>query len=97
MSSHSDHRFSITVHTDQLVVLQCLRAVADFAQDKGNKRIAWGNTKESDWKANDGRVSFHFTTDAYRQSFLDNAGKVLLTGSWNVVSRSDNDPARPAA
>jgi hypothetical protein len=39
---HSDYRFSVTTRTDDLAVVGCLRALADFGQKSGNKRIAWG-------------------------------------------------------
>ena len=32
MSTHADHKFSITVHTDDIAVLYCLRALADYSQ-----------------------------------------------------------------
>ena len=96
MTVHSDHRFSITVYSDDLAIIGCLRALAQFAQASGNNRIAWGNTKESDWKAAGNRVTFRFTTAAYRESFLDHARRLLLKDSWTPEGRSDNDPARRA-
>ncbi len=48
MSHHSEHRFSITVETEDLAVVYCLRFLADFAQATGNSRIAWGGTKDGD-------------------------------------------------
>lgn len=36
---HSDYRFSVTTHTDDLAVVGCLRALADFSQKIGNKRM----------------------------------------------------------
>ncbi len=50
MTTHKDHRFSITVHTDDVAILYCLRALADYSQETGNTRIAWGGTKREDWE-----------------------------------------------
>ena len=96
MTDHSHHRFSITVHSDDLAVIGCLRALAKFAQTTGNNNIPWGNTKDSDWKAAGNRVTFRFTSAAYRKSLLGHAGRLLLKGSWTPENQSDNDPAQPA-
>ena len=42
MTTHKEHHYSLTVHTADLAVLYCLRALADYAQKTGNTRIAWG-------------------------------------------------------
>jgi hypothetical protein len=49
---HSDYRFSVTSRTDDLAVVGCLRALADFSQKSGNKRIAWGGTTDAYWRRN---------------------------------------------
>ena len=96
MTVHSDHRFSVTVHSDDLAVIGCLRALAKFAQATGNNNIPWGNTKDTDWKAANNRVTFRFTSASYRKNFLDQAGRLLLKDSWTTENQSDNDPAQPA-
>jgi len=95
MTTHSEYRYSITVHTDDLAVLHCLRAIAQFAQAEGNRSIPWGNTKEVHWQANSHEVSFRFTSDDYRASFRNTADRVLK-GLWSEKSTNDNDPATPA-
>ncbi len=96
MTTHADHCYSITVYTAKLEVLQCLRALADFAQVIGNKRIVWGNTKKSDWKANGNQVTFHFSKPGYRDDFVVTAQHLLPIDSWREVKRSDANPAQPA-
>jgi len=96
MTVHSEHRFSITVHSDDLAVVGCLRALAKFAQATGNNNIPWGNTKDSDWKAAGNRVTFHFTSAAFQTSFLDHARRLLPKDAWTPENQSDNDPALPA-
>jgi hypothetical protein len=96
MTVNSDHRFSVTVHSDDLAVIGCLRALAKFAHATGNNNIPWGNTKDSHWKAAGNRVTFHFTSPVYRKNFADHAGRLLLQDSWALETQSDNDPARPA-
>ncbi len=41
MGDHAKHRFSITVHSDDLAVVYCLRALAKFSQKTGNNQIPW--------------------------------------------------------
>jgi hypothetical protein len=93
MSTHKDHRFSITVHTVDLAVLYCLRALADYSQKTGNTRITWGGTTKADWKRNEDSVTFRFTRPEYRVSFTKEANRVLQKNSWIMVSESDSDPA----
>jgi hypothetical protein len=45
--SHADYRFSITVHTDDRAVVNCLRALSQISQQQGNVRIPWGGTTDA--------------------------------------------------
>lgn len=93
MSTHKDHRFSIMVHTDDIAILYCLRALADYSQETGNTRITWGGTKKEDWERDGQSVTFHFSSPAYRTKFTGEAHRVLPRGSWSKVKECDNDPA----
>lgn len=95
MTTHADHRFSITVHTDDLAVLYCLRALADYSQTTGNTRITWGGTKKDDWEHSGRMVTFRFSSPSYRTGFTKEAVRVLPDGSWSKVRQRDNDPATP--
>jgi hypothetical protein len=95
--SHKDHHYSVTVHSDDLAVINCLRSLADFSQKAGNKRIAWGGTTDKAWKEAGNAVTFRFTDPKFRQCLLDEARRLLPTDLWNVISQSDNDPATPQA
>jgi hypothetical protein len=57
MSERSLHRFSITIETDDLAVVGCLRALAKFSQKTGNNQIPWGGTKDRDWRRDGQRVN----------------------------------------
>ena len=50
MTVHADHHFSVTIHTDDLALVGCLRALSKFNQKSGNNQIPWGGTKAADWK-----------------------------------------------
>ena len=95
MTTHADHRYSVTIETHDLAILYCLRALADYAQKTGNSRIAWGGTKEQDWATDNHCVTFHFSQPDYRAAFVNEASRSLLLNSWKQVREQDNDPAHP--
>ena len=91
--SHSEYRFSITIKSDDLAVVNCLRSLAQHSQQKGNKRIPWGGTKDIDWKRDNHLVTFRFTTPEYREGFITHAKRLLPQELWSIAGKSDNDPA----
>jgi len=93
--SHAAYKFSITIKSDDLAVVNCLRSLSQFSQQSGNNRIPWGGTKDQDWKRDDHTVTFHFTTPQYRLGFVAEARRLLPETLWSVVRESDKDPARP--
>jgi len=95
ITTHKDHHFSITVYTDDLAILYCLRALADYSQKTGNTRITWGGTKKEDWERDGRSVTFRFSKPAYRAKFVNEADRVLPTSSWRKIKESDKDPATP--
>ena len=97
MSEHHRYKYSITIKTDDLAVVNCLRALSQYSQKTGNNRITSGNTKDSDWKRANHCVTFRFTSSEYREGFLSEAKRLLPEDLWKEFVRSDNDPARPAS
>jgi hypothetical protein len=96
MGEHYKYKYSITIHTDDLAVVNCLRALSQYSQKSGNNRITWGNTKDADWTAANHRVTFRFTSPEYREGYLSELKRLLPNQLWKEVGRSDNDPAKPA-
>lgn len=96
MTTHADHRYSITIHSDDLAMIGCLRALSKYAQRTGNNNIPWGGTKDKDWERDGHEVTFHFSDSAYRQGFLSELRRLLPQSLWREVRRSDNDPAKRA-
>ena len=96
MGDHHKYKYSITVQSDDLAVVNCLRALSQYSQKTGNNRITWGNTKESDWKAANHCVTFRFTSPEYREAYLSELNRLLPTELWKELGRSDNDQAKPA-
>lgn len=92
---HPAYKYSVTVHSEDLAVVNCLRALSQFSQKSGNNRIPWGGTKYEDWKREGLCVTFHFSTADYRAGFLAEAKRLLPQQFWSVMRQSDNDPAKP--
>jgi hypothetical protein len=93
MTTHSDHKYSITVHTDDFPILGCLRALAKYSQRTGNNQIPWGGTKDKEWEKQQHHLTFHFFSPEYRDIFVSEATRLLPPGLWKEVARSNNDPA----
>jgi len=96
MTTHKDHRFSITIQTDDLAVVNCLRSLSKFSQKTGNNNIPWGGTKDKNWERDNHQVTFRFSSNAYRNGFVDEINRLLPKSLWHETGRSDNDPAVPA-
>lgn len=95
MTVHANYKFSVTIKSDDLAVVNCLRALSQFSQQTGNNRIPWGGTKNQDWERDDHTVTFRFSSREYRAGFLREACRLLPQSLWSVASQSDNDPAHP--
>lgn len=89
---HDEHHYSIACESDDLPVIYCLRAIAEFAEKRAPINAAWGNTGRESWEEDGHRVTFHFSCTDYRQIFRDVAGD-LLPQRWTEVSCRDDDPA----
>ena len=88
------YHYSVTLHTDDVCVLACLRGLSFHAQATGNRNIPWGGTSEKEWNSSAHQVTFRFTSEVYRSNFISEAER-LLSGRWIQVDVSDFDPARP--
>jgi len=95
MSQHAKYHYSVTIKTDDEAILQCLRALSQYTQLKGNKRIPWGGTKKEDWERDDHCVTFHFSTTQYRKTFMYEVFRLLPKSLWEKIEERDNNPAIP--
>lgn len=96
MNQHAAYKYSITIYTDDLAVVYCLRTLSQYSQKTGNNRVTSGNTKKSDWDSNNHRVTLRFSNPEYREGFVSEIKRLLPKDLWAEDSRSDNDPAKPA-
>ena len=96
ITTHADHRYSVTIRTDDLAIVNCLRALSKYSQRTGNNNIPWGGTKDRDWEASKHNVTFRFSDPSYRELFLKEIDRILPASLWVEVERSDDNPATPA-
>jgi hypothetical protein len=94
-STHKEYHYSVTIHTDDLALLDCLRALSQHAQSSGNARIPWGGTKREDWQRRSHHATFHFSSTSYREEFLRQSRRLLPQDLWRLTAQRDDDPAKP--
>jgi hypothetical protein len=95
MSTHQLYKFSITVKTDDLPVVYCLRALSKYCQRTGNNNIPWGGTNDNAWKVSNNCVTFRFSSPEYRSGFIKLVEHLLPGHLYNIVKHNDDDPAKP--
>ena len=95
--AHVEFHFSVTIHSDDLALVGCLRSLSQHAQATGNARIPWGGTKRADWEQARHHVTFRFTSPTYREDFLRHARRLLPNDLFHVTAQRDDDPASPQA
>ncbi len=92
MVERNQYRFSITIHTEELAVVNCLRALSQFSQKTENNRIPWRGTKDKDWQRDGKKVTFRFNKRDYRDGFIAVIEQVLRPNLCNVTTTRDDDP-----
>jgi len=97
MSKHHLFHYSVTVASDDLAVVGCLRSLSQHCNSEINPRIPWGGTKEADWRRDGRQVTFHFSSVSNRLEFLRQVDRLLPQSLWKIVRQRDDDPATPQA
>ena len=92
MSEHHKYHYSVTIETEDEVILHCLRGISQYSQMEGNRQITWGGTSKKYWQQNHNQVTFRFSKPEYRITFKNEASRLMRT-LWRVIRESDNDPA----
>jgi hypothetical protein len=88
-------RHSATLDVERKPVLGALRGMSFEVRSGPYPQIASGGTTGEVWEANDGKVTFRFTSPDLRTEFLKEATRIFQPGLWKLISIDDNDPATP--
>ena len=88
------YKFSIKIITQDLAIVNCLRALSQFSQKTENNRIPWGGTKDKDWRNDDYCVTFRFSTVEYRHGFIKEVERLLPKDLLIIKETNDNNPPK---
>lgn len=92
--NHALYRFSLTVQTDDVAVLHCLRALCQLWAGGPVPQTGWGGTSRDSWSRNKGRAVLRFASAEGRASFQKDAAR-LLPSRWTLIAEMNDDPAAP--
>jgi hypothetical protein len=82
------YHFTVTLKTDDEAVLHCLRGLSHYAQRTGKKMATWGGTGKGEWVRDHHCVKFRFSSDGYRNKFIEEASR-LFSGKFEKVGVED--------
>jgi hypothetical protein len=85
------YRYKITVETSDVSVLKCLCTLSKIAQKTGNAAITCPKTNFIQWENNDHKITFRFTDNIYRSTFLTEATRILPSDLWKICSQNTPD------
>ena len=88
MNRHEHFHFSVTIQSEELFMVSAMRRLAWQCQPQINRRIAAAGTGNDQWKRNQGRATFYFTSTANRTEFLGELSRILPTG-WEKISHDE--------
>ena len=88
--THADYKYSITIRSGDLAVVNCLRSLAQYSQQSGNNRMPWDGASDQIWKRDGHAVTFRFTTLDYRAGFVREARRLLPAALFEVVGERDD-------
>ena len=88
---HEEFRFSVTLHTDDLALLHCLRALCHYCESSAHKATGTAGAKQSDWDEHGHRVVLRFSTHGCRTMFVDQVERLVSRDLWKLVAQSDHD------
>ena len=93
MPEHADHRFCATLSSGDLALIECVRALAEFSQQAGNKNISSEAEGERDWRAAGQKVTFCFARALDRDLFKNEVRRLLPADLVRFDGEGDNGPA----
>ena len=88
MDRHEHFHFSVTIQSEELFMVSAMRRLAWQCQPQINRRIAAAGTGNDQWKRNQGRATFYFTSTANRTEFLGELSRIFPTG-WEKISHDE--------
>jgi len=88
MSQREHFHFSVTIQSWELFMVSAMRRLAWQCQPQINRQIAIAGASNAQWKRNQGKATFYFTSTANRAEFLSEISLIFPTG-WEKISRDE--------
>jgi hypothetical protein len=92
MNRHEHFHFSVTVQSEELFMVSAMRRLAWQSQPQINRQIAAAGAGNDQWKHNQGKATFYFTSAANRREFLIEISLLFPTG-WEKISHDEKRAA----
>ena len=73
-------------------MVSAMRRLAWQCQPQINRQIAAAGTSNAQWKRNQGKATFYFTSRSNRTEFLGETSRLFRTG-WEKISQDDKRTA----
>jgi hypothetical protein len=85
----NQNAFSITIQSDDFAFIVRLRGLALFCQSEIDETSA--HSIEEDWKRDNHKVSFHFTSKTNRNNFIQVANGFSHPCLWKIIDLKPGD------
>ena len=85
------YRFGVTVGSEDPLIIECLRALAQHHQKSGDVCLTLLGTSDQDWRNDDHQVTFRFTCPSFRAAFLTQAEELVPTDLWQLKAKNDDE------
>lgn len=93
MSVPASLPYRATLYTSDVAILHCLRSLAHYSEEYGNKNRSFALATEPRWVRAGHKATFQFSAPDPRAKFLHEAERIMPTRSWQLVSLGDPEHA----
>ena len=88
MSQREHFHFSVTIQSWELFMLSAMRRLPWQCQPQISPQLAVAGTSNANWKRDQGKATFYFTSTANRAEFLGEMSLIFPTG-WEKISHDE--------
>jgi hypothetical protein len=86
---HPKFHFSATLRSDDIDVIAALRGLAWSCQVTGNKQVSSSGTGEWAWRLGENKATYFFTSQEYRDQFVEKALRLFPSSCVLAAKRED--------
>lgn len=93
MSVPASLPYQATLYTPDVAILHCLRSLAHYSEEYGNKNRSFALATEPRWVRAGHKATFQFSAPDPRAKFLHEVERIMPSRSWRLVSLGDPEQA----